>query len=113
MAWIPPLRLQLIEDRVTNDVARKLAEAIQTMPQLVAFLDGQPLFGAGGAGTAFTAGQTITFGHQLGRAPKGLFCVDAVAADWSGRRVPFNTSQDLTDIAIRSTNAGTFKFWIW
>jgi hypothetical protein len=113
MAWIPPLRFQQTEDRIVNDVARKLAEALQNIPALVPFLDGQPLLGTDGAGTAFTAGQTITFGHQLGRAPKGLICIDAVTADWSGRRVPFNTAQDLTDIAIRSTNAGTFKFWIW
>jgi hypothetical protein len=65
-------------------------------------------------GITFTAGQTQYLKHNLGRPFKNFVAVDALTADWSGRRVALATGLSAsTHIGIRSTNAGTYSFLVF
>jgi hypothetical protein len=65
-------------------------------------------------GITFTGGQTVVINHGLGRAYNGYHPINDNGNIWSGKigALPSGVTSSQC-IALTSTNAGTFDFWIF
>lgn len=94
----PVLRYEQTEDRQVNQIQRNINEVFRTV------MDPEWIFGHDVRELTFTAGQTRSINHGLGRAPRGFIVIDA-------QLNPALLSQSNGGVAtvdITSVNAGIY-----
>ncbi len=95
----PVIRYEQTADRQVNQLQRNFQEALR------AVLDAEWLFGTDVRDLTFTAGQTRSVDHGLGRVPKGFIVIDAQTA----APLLYQSNAGSYTVDITSTNAGTYS----
>lgn len=100
-----PYRVEQTTDRQVNTLqqnARALTMAVTSLPWANGTVSGP---------VTFTAGQTLTLDHGLGRAVRGYLVIDCYDGYATFKRVPQTPLLDSKTVQLQSENACTATFW--